>query len=158
VKPRDKPRENLATVPREKPAKPEKPVESKDQAGCDEVSCVLNNYEGACCSKFKKSKGGSTASKPASGGGGELPDSLDRTMISNGVAKVKARVMACGDKSSAKGQVKVSVKVNPDGSVSSVSVKTTPDPSLGGCVQNAMQKASFAKTQNGGSFGYPFVF
>jgi TonB family protein len=79
-------------------------------------------------------------------------------MISDGVAKVKARVMACGDKSSAKGQVKVSVKVNPDGSVSSVSVKTTPDPGLGNCVQSAMQKASFKKTQNGGSFGYPFVF
>jgi TonB family protein len=79
-------------------------------------------------------------------------------MISDGVAKVKARVMACGDKSSAKGQVKVSVKVNPDGSVANVSVKTTPEPGLGSCVASAMQKASFKKTTNGGSFGYPFVF
>ncbi len=156
AKPKDRPT-TVATVARDKPKPAEKPVESKDQAGCDEVSCVLNNYEGACCSKFKKSKGGSTSSKPSSSGG-DLPESLDRAMISDGVAKVKARVMACGDRSSAKGQVKVSVKVNPDGGVSSVSVKTTPDASLGSCVQSAMQKASFKKTQNGGSFGYPFVF
>ncbi|MDQ3340052.1 MAG: zinc-ribbon domain-containing protein [Myxococcota bacterium] len=160
VKPKDKPRDTFATVPRDKPTKPaEKPVESKDQAGCDEVSCVLNNYEGACCAKYKKSKSGAgnTASKPTSGGG-DVPESLDRTMISDGVGKVKARVMACGDKSSAKGQVKVSVKVNPDGSVANVSVKSTPDPGLGSCVESAMKKASFKKTQNGGSFGYPFVF
>jgi len=117
----------------------------------------LNNYEGACCAKFKKkSSGGGTA--PKTGGGGDLPDALDRAMISDGVNKVKAKVQSCGDKSSAKGQVKVSVKVNPDGSVGSVSVKNTPDASLGNCVAAAMQKARFAKTQNGGSFGYPFMF
>jgi TonB family protein len=71
---------------------------------------------------------------------------------------VKARVMACGDKSPAKGQVKVSVKVGPDGHVQNVTVKNTPDPGLGNCVQAAMSKATFAKTANGGSFGYPFVF
>jgi outer membrane biosynthesis protein TonB len=155
AKPRDKSSSTVASKSRDKTVD-RPPPESKDQAACDEVSCVLNNYEGSCCSKYKKSKGGGT-SKPASGGG-DLPDSLDRAMISDGVAKVKARVMACGDKSSAKGQVKVSVKVSPDGSVSSVQVKTTPDTSLGNCVQSAMSKASFKKTQNGGSFGYPFVF
>ena len=156
AKPKDR-STTIAAKPKDRPA--EKPLpESKDQAACDEVSCVLNNYEGACCSKFKKGKSGGSTSKPASSGGGDLPDSLDRAMISDGVAKVKARVMACGDKSSAKVQVKVSVKVNPDGSVASVTVKTTPDPSLGSCVESAMKKASFKRTQNGGSFGYPFVF
>ena len=134
------------------------PPPAKDTGGCDEVSCVLNNYEGACCAKFKKKgSGGGAAAKP-SGGGGDLPDALDRAMISDGVNKVKAKVQACGDKSSAKGQVKVSVKVNPGGDVASVSVKNTPDASLGNCVAAAMQRAKFAKTQNGGSFGYPFMF
>jgi predicted Zn finger-like uncharacterized protein len=148
------------SVPKE-PKPPKEPVVKADTGGggCDEVSCVLNNYEGACCAKYKK--GGKA---PAGGGGGgsapksDLPDALDRTMISEGVGKVKARVMACGDKSSAKGQVKVSVKVNPDGKVGSVSIKATPDPGLGSCVSGAMQKASFAKTSGGGSFSYPFVF
>ena len=132
--------------------------------GCDEVSCVLNNYEGACCSKFRKGGGGAKpsggggAAKPA--GGGDLPDSLDRGMISSGIAAVKARVSACGDKSSAKGKVKVHVKVGGDGRVASggVSVESSPDASLGACVAAAVQKASFAKTQSGGSFSYPFVF
>ncbi len=79
-------------------------------------------------------------------------------MISDAVAKVKGKVMACGDKSSAKGQVKVSVKVDGSGHVTSVTVKNTPDAALGSCVAAAMQHASFAKTQSGGSFGYPFMF
>ncbi|MBA3819614.1 MAG: zinc-ribbon domain-containing protein [Deltaproteobacteria bacterium] len=137
---------------------PTPPKEASSSGGCDEVSCVLNNYEGACCAKYKKGGSKTATTTKTSGGGGDLPDSLDRTMISEGVGKVKARVMSCGEKSSAKGQVKVSIKVSPDGSVSSASVKATPDPGLGSCVASAMQKASFKKTQNGGSFSYPFVF
>ncbi|HSN29157.1 MAG TPA: AgmX/PglI C-terminal domain-containing protein, partial [Kofleriaceae bacterium] len=127
--------------------------------GCDEVSCVLNNYDGACCAKFKKKGGGGGGAAPSGGGGhSDLPDALDRSMISAGIANVKARVSACGDRSSAKGKVKVHVKVGGDGRVSSVNVETSPDASLGACVAAAVQRASFAKTQSGGSFSYPFVF
>jgi predicted Zn finger-like uncharacterized protein len=142
--------------PKKDPPKPD----SKPGGQCDEVSCVLSNYEGACCAKFKK--GGTTPAKPTVQIGekprSDVPEALDRTMIANGVGPVKARVMACGDKSSAKGTVKVSVKVNPDGSIASVSVKQTPDAALGSCVAGAMQRARFQKTQTGGTFGYPFVF
>lgn len=156
------PKKTTAAVAKTEPKKTEPkttaPKEAASAGGCDEVSCVLNNYEGACCAKFKKkSSGGGTATTKSSGGG-DLPDGLDRAMISDGVNKVKAKVQACGDKSSAKGQVKVSVKVNPGGDVASVAVKNTPDAGLGNCVAAAMQKAKFAKTQNGGSFGYPFMF
>ncbi|HEY1551900.1 MAG TPA: GYF domain-containing protein [Kofleriaceae bacterium] len=145
------------------PAKTPPPADSGG-GGCDEVSCVINSYAGACCAKFHKGGGGGGGSKPAGGGGGggggggDLPDSLDRGMISSAIANVKARVTACGEKSSAKGKVKVHVKVAGNGSVSGVTVETTPDPALGNCVQAAVQKASFAKTQSGGSFSYPFVF
>jgi hypothetical protein len=151
-----------AKAPEKAPAAapPREAAASKgDSGGCDEVSCVLNSYEGACCAKFKK--GGSKAAAPSGGGGGpkgDVPEGLDRTMISDGVDKVKARAMACGDKSPAKGQVKISVKVGPDGHVSSVTVKNTPDAGLGNCVAGVMQKATFAKTQTGGSFAYPFTF
>jgi len=128
---------------------------------CDEVSCVLNNYEGACCAVFRKnktgkSKGDATPSppKPAS----DLPESIDRGMIVAGINPVKSRVMACGDNSPAKGSVKVAVKVNPDGSVASVTVKQTPDAALGSCVASAIQRAHFGKSQQGGTFGYPFNF
>jgi predicted Zn finger-like uncharacterized protein len=138
------------------------PPPPKDTGGgsCDEVSCVLNNYEGACCAKFKKGPKGGSSGGSTSAPKSDLPDALDRAMISSGVANVKGRVTACGDKSSAKGKVKVHVKVGPDGRVvgGGVSVETTPDPALGACVASAMQKATFAKTQSGGSFSYPFVF
>jgi TonB family protein len=129
--------------------------------GCDEVSCVLNNYDGACCAKFKKKGGGgggAAAAAPSGGSHSDLPDALDRSMISTGIGNVKARVTSCGDKSPAKGKVKVHVKVDGSGKVSNVTVETSPDAALGACVAAAVQKASFAKTQNGGSFSYPFVF
>lgn len=128
-----------------------------DSGGCDEVSCVLNNYDGACCAKFRK-KGAGAAPSGGAAHNSNLPDALDRSMISAGIANVKARVSACGDRSSAKGQVKVHVKVGGDGRVSSVTVETSPNGSLGSCVQAAVQRASFARTQTGGSFSYPFVF
>jgi predicted Zn finger-like uncharacterized protein len=146
--------------PKETPTKVEKPDKS-DSGGCDEVSCVLSSYEGACCAKFRK---GGKAPAPSSGGAapaapkGDAPESLDRAMISDGVAKVKTRAQACGDKSPAKGQVKVSVKVSPDGHVVNVQVKNTPDQALANCVVGVMQTAKFARTQSGGSFSYPFQF
>ncbi len=146
---------------REPVARNTTPKESapKDTGGsCDEVSCVLNNYEGACCAKFKKGGGPSRSPTTARSGGGDLPDALDRQMISDGIARVKGRALACGDRSSAKGRVKVHVKVDGNGRVSNVSVESSPDPGLGACVAGAVRGASFAKTQNGGSFGYPFMF
>ena len=100
-------------------AEPKTAPRRSDSGGCDEVSCVLNNYEGACCSKFKKKGGAAEAPSGGGGGGGksDLPDGLDRAMISAGIANVKARVIACGDKSPAKGKVKVHVKVGGDGRV-----------------------------------------
>jgi hypothetical protein len=125
----------------------EAPAEAQPDI-CDEVSCVLNNYEPTCCAQFDKGH----HSNPG------IPDSIDRAIITQGIASVKARIMACGDRSSAKGRVKVSVKVAPDGSVMSVTVKETPDVPLANCVAETIQRAKFAKTAAGGSFGYPFVF
>ena len=134
------------------------PAPSGGDSGCDEVSCVLNNYDGACCQKFKKAKAGGGAAKTGGGGNSNLPDALDRSMISSGIGSIKGKATACGDRSSAKGVVKVHVKVEGSGKVSSVSVSQTPDPALGACVAAAVQKASFQPTQNGGSFSYPFPF
>ena len=111
-------------------------------AGCDEVSCVLNNYEGDCCNKFKKQQSGD-------------PETLDRAAISAGIAKVKAKVMACGKAGG--GKVKATVQVRANGTVASVKA-TAPNQVLGDCVEAAIETAQFAKTQKGGSFSYPFVF
>jgi hypothetical protein len=132
------------TVKRDKPSVPTPapvPV-APDVAGCDEVSCVLNNYDGACCAKYKRTSG--------------LPESLDRAAISSGIAAVKSQVAACGG--SSKGIVKLHVRVAPVGKVTNIDVAATPDGALGACVAAAVQKAVFRATQQGGSFSYPFVF
>lgn len=86
------------------------------------------------------------------------PDALDRASISAAMNAVKPDVIACGKTSTAKGAVKVAVKVQPSGDIATVDIKATPDAALGDCVAKAVQKAKFKKTKNGGSFSYPFVF
>ncbi len=86
-----------------------------------------------------------------------VPDSIDRTIIKNTIGTVKAGVSACGQRIDAKGIVKVSVKVNPDGS-SAVRIRETPKPELGDCVKAVIERGKFPATHQGGSFSYPFVF
>ena len=119
---------------------------------CDEVSCVLSNYEGECCRKYRSRR--PVVATPPNG----PPDSLDRHMISQGIAGIKSKVIACGDFSAAKGKVKLRVSVEPSGKVRTIEVEVTPDPTLGSCVARAVQGAVFARTVQGGSFSYPFIF
>jgi TonB family protein len=88
----------------------------------------------------------------------EDPEALDRASISKAMAAVKADVQACGKASTAKGSVKVSVKVLPSGEIEKAEAKAAPEAALGDCVVAAVKKATFPKTKQGGSFTYPFVF
>ena len=96
--------------------------------------------------------GASTVSAPGS------DEALDRAGISDGIAKVKAQVTACGTTTKVTGKVKIKVTVAPAGTVSAATVESTPDPALGLCVAKAIQSATFKATKTGGSFSYPFVF
>src|SRR6185437_9572233 len=96
-------------------ASPAKPL-------CDEVSCLLDDYAGPCCAKFKKKPQTAPSGSSAGSADGALPESLDRAMISASVAAVRPRIAACADNSSAKGRVKVHVRVGSDGTVTSTSV------------------------------------
>ena len=119
---------------------------------------MLDDYAGPCCAKFKK-KPRTVPSGSAEGSAtGALPESLDRAMISASVAAVRPRIAACADNSSAKGRVKVHVRVGSDGTVTSTSVSESPDGALAACVTEAVSHAVFPRTQNGGSFSYPFTF
>jgi hypothetical protein len=113
---------------------------------CDEVSCVLNNYEGTCCLKYRKD----AVPDPSPG----LPEALDREAISRGIASVKAGIAGCAD--GTKGIVKVHARVDPNGLVTSVDA--APDGPLGACVESIVQRAVFPRTRSGGSFSYPYVF
>jgi outer membrane biosynthesis protein TonB len=135
--------------PSPSPSPTPSPSPSEDSS-CDEVSCVLNNYEGTCCARFRSEIRNPFAK--------ELPEALDRTAISQGMASARGRISACGGRSSAHGKVKVVVRVAPDGQVTGVTVAETPEPELGTCVAEAIQVTRFQVTLRGGSFGYPFVF
>ena len=119
---------------------------------CDETSCVLSKYDRACCAKFKPA---TTDFKPRVG---DVPESLDKSMVRAGVEHVKPRVVSCGEKSGIKGTVKIAMTVAPDGSVATASVADAPDATLGDCVLAAMRSAKFGKTVNGATFTYPFAF
>ncbi len=140
--------------------KPESSSSSSSGKCLDEVACLLADNPPACCSKYGGSSSKSSSSKkPAAAANSNLPERLnDSGDIKAGIAKVRGRVSACGDKSNAKGQVKIRIKVSPSGSVSSASVSSAPDKALGACVASACKSAKFIKTQKGGSFTYPFVF
>ena len=147
-KPPDRPRQDRQLVDPYDDSRP------TDLGSCDEVSCVLQNYEGSCCEKFRRPRAPTGAKHPSTP---ELPDALDRQMIVNGIASVKAQVAACGGHDGTR-TVKVRVHVNPSGVVTSVVVDATPDTRLADCVEVAVTRAVFARTKRGGSFGYPFVF
>lgn len=124
---------------------------TEPEDGCDEVSCVTNHYEKACCAKWKPTN---DEYKPHVGPN----DALDKVMVREGIEAVKPRVIACGEQNPAKGIVKLAVAVGADGTVKSVSVIDAPSPALGTCVAAAVKEAQFAKTTRGGSFNYPFAF
>jgi hypothetical protein len=122
---------------------------------CDEVSCVLTNYDGACCTKFRRGRPAPTAAN-VNPNVDTLPETLDRLAITTAIAAIRTKIVACGHGS--KGKVKVKVRVSASGAVVNVIVESTPEPELGFCVARVVETAKFAPTQYGGSFSYPFVF
>jgi outer membrane biosynthesis protein TonB len=148
------------TTPRPRPVVPPAPSPPSDLTSCDEVSCTLSNFEGACCAKYRRpspqpSPTPSTTATP----GRALPDMLDRENITAGIASIRSLITTCGQQfAAAKGTVKVRVRVNPSGRAEDVLIASTPDPGLGGCVATAVRKAIFEPTFHGGAFTYPFVF
>jgi hypothetical protein len=128
------------------------PVATKEEK-CTDVSCAYSNYTEKCCEVFKPRDTKTTTTTTPTG---DLPDNLDRNALAKGIATIKAQ--KCGGSSSAKGDVNVSVKVTPEGTVSGVTVKSSPDPSLTSCVVAEAKRGTFAKTKRGGSFSYFWRF
>jgi hypothetical protein len=116
--------------------------------GPDKVQCEFSGYAEKGCEVFKPVSTTTTNSN--------LPDNLDRAAIAAGLGTIRAQ--GCGNKSSTRGDVSVQIKINADGGVSAVTVKSSPDPALSACVVAAAQKGTFAKTKRGASFGYVWRF
>jgi len=130
-------------------------VSAKKADDCDEIFCVVNT-DAACC----KSRAPKVAPKqpPPPPPRSDLPAELTSSMVMTAMNAVKARAMACGDKSSAKGRVRVHLRVGNDGRVSDVKLEASPDDALGACVVAAVNHATFPATQNGRAFSVPYTF
>lgn len=116
------------------------------------ITCIVNGYTDPCCAIWRRP----AVAAPAAAAGTELPDHLDRAVIAGVLAQIDTR--GCGKQSPAHGDVKLSIKVSPTGAVTSVTVKTSPDPALDACVTAAVRKTNFGATQYGGSFAYVWRF
>ncbi len=137
----------------------------------DELSCGLSSNPPPCCARYKKkssdqllglsdkkSKSDDDPLLGAIAGDSNLPMRLGREDIAAGMDDIRSSVAACGRGGTAKGEVKVSVKVGRNGKVNQVRVRSATTEDLGKCVTQKVRRARFAKTQKGGTFSYPFVF
>jgi serine/threonine protein kinase len=89
----------------------------------------------------------------------DLPTTLDRTMISDGIATARPAITACGaDHPDARGTLVMDVVVAPDGHVMDSFPNDTQLFTLAVCIESALRGADFAKTENGGKFRYTFQF
>ncbi|HEY4239463.1 MAG TPA: hypothetical protein VGM88_06590 [Kofleriaceae bacterium] len=90
----------------------------------------------------------------------EAPDTgeLDRTAITDGIATVRPRIVACGDKAPGHGVVRIRAHVAPDGTIGDVRTLDAPTAELGNCVAREIERAHFRATREGGTFSYPFTF
>ncbi len=113
---------------------------------CDEVSCVLNNYAGACCAQFK------AGTPPA------VVDTLDRAAISRTIQWIMPRIRACRTQAAGGGTIVMSVSVNPDGTVAKASATKTFSQPVADCVADILRTAKFRAAKQTTSFSYPFSF
>lgn len=92
------------------------------------------------------------------GGGADLPESLGKSDIVNGMGKVKGTVANCYAQFKVPGLANVSVTIGKNGHVSSANVSGsfagTP---TGSCVERAVKGASFPATKNSTTINYPFM-
>ena len=160
-KPRDRaPSGDKPTPATREPVEDKKPIKEPPAAKCDEVSCAIDPSL-ACCSKKGGGGGGGGGGGSKSGGGGsDLPETLGRDDIKNGMATVKGRVAQCNDQYKTPGMVEVKIAINGDGAVTSAQVvgKFAGTPA-GACVEKAVKNAKFKKWAGPSlSVKYPFQF
>jgi hypothetical protein len=128
-------------------AKPAGKEAGKDPAAHNEIDDIFGDKP-------------TTAAKPAAPAGPALPEKLGQDDVKKGMASVKARVQACYDEFKVSGTIKLKVKIEVDGTVSSADVvddkfKAT---DTGACVSAAVKTAKFPAV-SGTSLvvSYPFI-
>lgn len=130
-------------------AAPPQPVAAAEAsaAPCDEVSCVLDNYAGACCAKYKPG-----APRPTTNG---VPESVSREELHQALDELRRPVKRCATKEDMTGIIKVRFRVLPSGDVGDVTIADV-EPALAACVTRAFKKHTFPASVNGVNASFPF--
>ncbi len=88
----------------------------------------------------------------------DIPERLGRRDITEGIGKIRGRISACGDKHQGdSATLKAKIEIGANGRVLTVST-TGLDARIRACVEKAIKRAKFPKTQKGIVVSYPFVF
>lgn len=128
----------------------------KGSGTCDEVACLLEPSS-ACCAKYKQPGRVGQGKPPAPPDSASLPPAPSRVDIQNAMKQIKPAILEC-TRADTKGILKLTIKVGGDGKVTSVVVQQSPDAAIDRCVVDAVKQQPFARSQNGVTFTYPFVF
>jgi hypothetical protein len=121
-------------------------IPSAPEEACDEVSCVLDDYEGPCCAQYRRPR---TAPAPS------LPDSISRGELSTVLQSLRGQVARCASAQEFVGVFKVKFRVLPSGKVGDVTVADVA-PALGACVARLFKAYEFPPSVNGVSASFPF--
>lgn len=130
------------------------PPDPTATSGCDEVTCLVEPDK-PCCKKYGRRPGSSGSSSRSADP--SLPEQPSRGDVASGIGDVKGSVSACGSRAPGGGKVTVKIKISPSGSVSSASASGGSS-NLNACVESAVRRARFPRSQNGVSVNYPFIF
>lgn len=120
-------------------------VRRRDDA-CDEVSCVLDNYEPACCARFKR-----PSTTPVTG----LPDAVSREQLGVALKALRGQVARCASAQEFSGTLKVRFRVLPTGKVGDVTIADV-EPELSACIARVFKAYTFPESVNGVSVSFPF--
>lgn len=120
------------------------PTAGNDGA-CDEVACVIENYESPCCAKFKRGR-------PSEA---RTPEAPTRDEIARAFRSLTPKVQACASDAGFTGVMRLRLKISPEGKVSEASV-TDAETEVAACVARAARKLTLAASQNGVTATFPY--
>ena len=122
-------------------ARPSRAPQPSAEGACDEVSCVLDNFEGECCAKFKQPD--------------KLPDEPSAKDLQAAVTLLRTKVARCASDEAFSGKLVVKFQIQPNGSTSSFVIAKAP-PRVGGCIVRAFTNYPWPHSKRGIAASFPF--
>ncbi len=125
----------------------------RPSAPCDEVSCVLDNYTGACCEQYRRTRGPRNPDELPDTA--SLQDSPPVDELRSTLTTDRRAVSRCAIEANFEGTLKVKLTIDPSGKVTTVTIADQESP-LVNCVARVMKKHTFSRSRNGATVSFPY--